>query len=231
MAGTDKRQQEAMDAARRLAEQQIRTQEMARQRQETAKRAAIEAAQLRQAAMTRTGNSKRRATSSKSSPGTNTEDIERRLVKDVEDIMHQESFGDLVYVGTKSASGRRESGSSRRESIRRNSATVRRAGYARFEEEDKEWDDDLSSEALRHWGKVGQWFQMFCWMHIPIFGFWYMVVTALRKKNPEEKRAFAKAFIIYRLLVLILAFTLLYVLYRMGLDFIEQILSYVDLHS
>ncbi|MCH5267369.1 MAG: hypothetical protein J1E62_03405 [Lachnospiraceae bacterium] len=91
-------------------------------------------------------------------------------------------------------------------------------------------EEELSKKGLRHWGHVGQWFKMFCWMHIPIFGFWYMVVTALRKKNPEEKRTFAKAFILYRVLVLLLALTILYVFYRMGLGFIEQILAYVDLH-
>lgn len=91
--------------------------------------------------------------------------------------------------------------------------------------------EEEGSERLRHWGNVGYWFQIFCWMHIPIFGFWYMVVTALRRKNSEEKRAFARAYVLYRVLVFILALTLLYVFYRMGVSFLEQILAYIDLHS
>lgn len=84
---------------------------------------------------------------------------------------------------------------------------------------------------METWGRMGSWFVTFCWMHIPFIGFWYMVVMALRKKNPKEKKAFARAFILYRILVLILACTILYICYRMGLSFLEQILSYMEAHQ
>ena len=86
-------------------------------------------------------------------------------------------------------------------------------------------------EKLQKWGRIGQWFQTFCWMHIPIFGFWYMVVLAVRKRTPEEKKTFARAYVLYRVLVMLLALTILYVFYRMGLSFVEQILAYIDMHS
>ncbi|MDO4167539.1 MAG: hypothetical protein Q4D32_09055, partial [Eubacteriales bacterium] len=85
-------------------------------------------------------------------------------------------------------------------------------------------------EKLERWGRMGTWFQTFCWMHIPIIGFWYMMVVAIRKKTPPEKRAFAKAYVLYRILVLLLALTILYIFYRMGLSFVEQILMYIDAH-
>ena len=68
-------------------------------------------------------------------------------------------------------------------------------------------------------------------MHIPIFGFWYMVVLAVRKRTPVEKKTFARAYVLYRVLVMLLALTILYVFYRMGLSFVEQILAYIDMHS
>lgn len=86
-------------------------------------------------------------------------------------------------------------------------------------------------ERLESWGRMGTWFQTFCWMHIPVVGFWYMVVIACRRKTPKEKKAFARAYILYRLLVLLLACTLLYIFYRMGLSFVEQILSYMEAHQ
>lgn len=87
--------------------------------------------------------------------------------------------------------------------------------------------DQSREEKWEQLGKTGQWFQTFCWMHIPVFGFFYMLILSLREKTPEEKKAFARAYVLYRVLVMILACTLLYVLYKVGLNFVDQMLSYV----
>lgn len=88
----------------------------------------------------------------------------------------------------------------------------------------------LEETAIGKWGNLGQWFQTICWMHIPIIGFWYLVIVAIRRKTPKEKKTFARAYILFRILVLILACTVLYVFYQMGISFIEQILSYINAH-
>lgn len=79
---------------------------------------------------------------------------------------------------------------------------------------------------LAYYGEISQWFQTLCFIKIPIFGFLYILVLVLRKSTPREKRSFAVAFLMYRVLVLILALTILYVLYRVGLSFIDEILRY-----
>ena len=81
-------------------------------------------------------------------------------------------------------------------------------------------------ENIRKYGTIGRWFQTICLMNIPIFGFWYMVVLAIRKKTPPQRKSSAIAYILYRILVLVLALTILYVLYRIGLDFVDEILKY-----
>lgn len=83
-----------------------------------------------------------------------------------------------------------------------------------------------SEERLRSFGRVGQWFQILCFMHIPVFGFFYMLVTAIRKKTPPQKKSFAIAYILYRILVLFLAAVILFILYKVGLSFVEEILRY-----
>lgn len=94
--------------------------------------------------------------------------------------------------------------------------------------EEKQISNDVTkAEKLKWYGKVGQWFQTFCWMNIPIFGFFYMLVKAISKKTPEDKKAFATAYVLYRILVMVLAITVLIVLYRMGLGFVDGILQYV----
>lgn len=76
------------------------------------------------------------------------------------------------------------------------------------------------------YGKIGQWFQTLCLMHIPVFGFFYMLVLAIRKNTPPQKKSFAVAYVLYRLLVLLIAFTILFILYKVGLSFIDEILRY-----
>lgn len=83
-----------------------------------------------------------------------------------------------------------------------------------------------SEERLRNFGRIAQWFQILCFMHIPVFGFFYMLVTALRKKTPPQKKSFAAAYILYRILVLFLAGTILFIIYKVGLGFVEEILRY-----
>jgi len=79
---------------------------------------------------------------------------------------------------------------------------------------------------LHYYGEIGQWFQMLCWIKIPVFGFFYILVMALRKKTPQRKKTFAIAYLLYRILVLLLAMTILYVLYKVGLGFVDEILRY-----
>lgn len=75
---------------------------------------------------------------------------------------------------------------------------------------------------------VSQWFLSICWIKIPIVGFIYALFLALYKKTPYDKKNFARGYLLYRLLVLLLAFTVLYVLYKIGLDFVDQLLSMVS---
>ena len=79
---------------------------------------------------------------------------------------------------------------------------------------------------LQRYGRVGQWFQILCITKVPVIGFIYMLVLAIRKKTPAYKKSFAIAYILYRLLVLALAVTILFVLYKVGLGFIDEILKY-----
>lgn len=89
---------------------------------------------------------------------------------------------------------------------------------------------DLTKDEKVSWyGRVGQWFQLLCLTHIPVFGFFYMLVTAIRKKTPPQKKSFAMAYVLYRLLVLLLAVTILFIFYRVGLSFLDELLKYAGM--
>ncbi len=74
---------------------------------------------------------------------------------------------------------------------------------------------------------VSEWFLSICWIKIPVIGFIYALTLALNKKTHLAKRNFARGYLIYRCLVLILSVTILYVLYQVGLSFIDELLSFV----
>lgn len=84
-------------------------------------------------------------------------------------------------------------------------------------------------EKLKQYGRMGKWFQTICFMHVPVVGFIYMLVMALKKDTPAARRDFAKAYLLYRILVLILAFTILFVLYKIGLNFVDELLKYAKI--
>ena len=186
-----------------------------------------------------------------------TKQIQHQLEQEVADIMDAESFADLVFIDpdplpetSKKEEGRTGFFAKRNKETdvatkaqtpqEKDKETVVSAGHTGYKETavDKTTEQAQESdkqeeqiEKLQKWGRIGQWFQTFCWMHIPIFGFWYMVVLAVRKRTPEEKKTFARAYVLYRVLVMLLALTILHVFYRMGLSFVEQILAYIDMHS
>lgn len=85
----------------------------------------------------------------------------------------------------------------------------------------------LRGEKIKQYGRIGKWFQTICFSHVPIVGFFYMLVLAIRKNTPAAEKDFAKAYLLYRILVLILAFAILYVLYQIGLDLVDGLLKYV----
>lgn len=76
--------------------------------------------------------------------------------------------------------------------------------------------------------QISGWFQTICFMNIPVIGVIYLIVMAVRKKTPPDKKNFAIAYIIYKVLVWLLALTLIYCLYKVGLNLIDGILKYAS---
>ena len=74
---------------------------------------------------------------------------------------------------------------------------------------------------------VSEWFLSICWIKIPIVGFIYILILALSGKTHQAKKNFARGYLIYRCLVIILSVTILYVLYQVGLSFVDELLSFV----
>lgn len=98
-----------------------------------------------------------------------------------------------------------------------------------------EYDDKapvISKPAARRRRKVSlaeasSWFQTICWLNIPVFGVIYMFILLIRKSTPSHKKNFITGYIMYKILVWLLAIVLVYWLYKTGLGFIEGMLGYI----
>lgn len=98
------------------------------------------------------------------------------------------------------------------------------------QKEQERWEKRQEANTKDVTDKVGvsNWFVTLCLTNIPVINVIYLLVMALNKNNPQPKRSFAVGFLLYRLLIWVLAFTILYVLLMLGTDFIDGILNFLD---
>ncbi len=83
------------------------------------------------------------------------------------------------------------------------------------------------SKGTGEYASASQWFLCICWLNIPVIGLIYALVLAIYPGTPRDKKNYARGYILYQILVLLLSLTIMYVVYQVGLSFIEEMLSYV----
>lgn len=94
--------------------------------------------------------------------------------------------------------------------------------------------EDLKAEPAEKAAKdsdsvqVHRWFFTFMCMNIPIIGWIYLLFLAFGKKYPE-RRIFARAYLFYKLIFLIVSVLILGVLIYIGLDLLDQLIAYMEM--
>lgn len=75
---------------------------------------------------------------------------------------------------------------------------------------------------------VHRWFVTFMCMNIPIFGWIYLLILAFSpSKGP--RRDFAKAYLIYKLIFLMISLAILAVAFHYGMELLDQLLAYMEM--
>lgn len=74
---------------------------------------------------------------------------------------------------------------------------------------------------------VHSWFVTFMCMNIPLIGWLYLFILAFSAKGP--KKEFARAYILYKLVFLILALAILAVAFHYGMLFLDKVLAYMEM--
>lgn len=75
---------------------------------------------------------------------------------------------------------------------------------------------------------IRSWFQTFMIMNIPIAGWFYLLYLAVSKRS-DQRKDFAKAYLIYKLVFLLVALAILAILMYVGLDAADKVLRYMDM--
>lgn len=75
---------------------------------------------------------------------------------------------------------------------------------------------------------VSTWFLTFMSMNIPIVGWFYLFRLAFSKKHTQRQN-FARAYLFYKLIFLAVSALILGILIYVGLDMLDQILTYMEM--
>lgn len=78
------------------------------------------------------------------------------------------------------------------------------------------------------YGTTWQWFFTFMCMNIPLIGWFYLFYLAFGKKYPERK-SFARAYMLYKLLILVVSLAILGALAYFVMGLVDQLLAYMEM--
>lgn len=73
-----------------------------------------------------------------------------------------------------------------------------------------------------------KWFLTFMYMNIPVIGWIYLLVKAFGKKNTQLKD-FARAYLLYKLVFLLVALIILGLAVYVGLGILDELLAYMEM--
>ncbi len=74
---------------------------------------------------------------------------------------------------------------------------------------------------------LGTWYVTFMCMSVPILGWIYLLIIAFTDKDPGRKQ-FARAWLLYKLTILLACITLIAVSVHMLIPYMEQLLNYME---
>lgn len=75
---------------------------------------------------------------------------------------------------------------------------------------------------------ISTWFYTFMCLHIPVIGWIYLLRLAFGRKHPE-KRSFARAYLIYKLVFLAVGLLIIAILAITALDMLDELLAYMEM--
>lgn len=75
---------------------------------------------------------------------------------------------------------------------------------------------------------VHHWFFTFMCMNIPVIGWFYLLYLAFNKKY-QDRQSFARAYLFYKLIFLIIGIIILAILIHIGMELLDELLAYMEM--
>lgn len=86
---------------------------------------------------------------------------------------------------------------------------------------------DTEEEGYVRRSPVRSWFHTLMIMDIPLIGWIYLLIMAFSKK--DQRRDFAKAYLIYKLVFLLLALAIIAICLYVGMEAADRLLQYINM--
>lgn len=93
--------------------------------------------------------------------------------------------------------------------------------------EKKEKVEDAEENYIRR-SPIRSWFNTFMIMNIPIIGWFYLLILALRK-DMDQRKDFARAYLVYKTIFFFVALGILIVLMYTGMEVADRLLRYMNM--
>ena len=87
---------------------------------------------------------------------------------------------------------------------------------------------DMAAEGYIRRSSIQSWFNTFMIMNIPIIGWIYLLILAL-KRNSDQRKDFARAYLVYKLVFFLVALGILIVLMYGGMEIVDRLLRYMNM--
>lgn len=124
----------------------------------------------------------------------------------------------------------------RKEQLKRAAGKKPEKNKEKDKEKDKEKEKEHSkkkkvkeeeSEYVRR-SSIQSWFNTFMIMNIPVVGWIYLLVLALRR-NGDQKKDFARAYLVYKLVFLLVALGIIIIALYTGMEAADRLLRYMNM--
>ena len=85
----------------------------------------------------------------------------------------------------------------------------------------------MAAEGYIRRSSIQSWFTTFMIMNIPIIGWIYLFILALSKK--DQRKDFAKAYLVYKLVFLLMALAIIAFFLYAGMEAADLLLQYINM--
>lgn len=116
----------------------------------------------------------------------------------------------------------------KKEQLKKAAGFKKKAPKEKKEKKGKKEKAEMTEDNYIRRSSIRSWFNTLMIMNIPIVGWIYLLVLALRK-NSDQRKDFARAYLVYKMVFFLVALGILIVLMYTGMEVADRLLRYMNM--